>query len=73
LRFVQLLFTEYSISVKDKYLLNFKTDEWFYIKDELGDYNAKRDLNGYASQFEFMPNQSAELEKAAETKHIKLR
>lgn len=43
------------------------------LKDELGEYNPKRDLHGYASEFEFMPNQSIELEKSAEAKHLKLK
>ncbi len=45
----------------------------FWFLDELGDFNPKRDVHGYASQFEFMPNQSIELEKAAEAKHMKLK
>ena len=45
----------------------------YFLQDELGDYNSKRDAHGYASEFEFMPNQSLELEKAAESKHIKLK
>jgi hypothetical protein len=45
----------------------------YFLQDELGDYNPKRDAHGYASEFEFMPNQSLELEKAAEAKHIKLK
>jgi hypothetical protein len=32
-----------------------------------------RDLAGYASEFEFIPDQSFELEKAAEIKHSKLK
>lgn len=42
-------------------------------KDELGDYNSKRDTSGYASEFEFMPNQTLDLEKSAEAKHAKLK
>jgi len=38
-----------------------------------GDFNPARDTNGYSSEFEFIPNQSNELEKAAETKHAKLK
>ena len=45
----------------------------FFLQDELGDFNAKRDTEGYSSEFDFMPNQSLELEKAAEAKHIKLK
>ena len=42
-------------------------------KDEIGDYNPNRDIQGYASEFYFMPQQSTELEKASETKHWKLK
>ena len=41
--------------------------------DEMGDYNPNRDIQGYASEFDFMPEQSTELEKASETKHWKLK
>ncbi len=45
----------------------------FHFKEQLGDYEPKRDTHIYASQFEFVPNQSEELEKAAQVKHMKLR
>ncbi|CAF0776005.1 unnamed protein product [Brachionus calyciflorus] len=45
----------------------------YFLQDELGDYNSKRDSHGYASEFEFVPNQSLELEASAEAKHIKLK
>ena len=45
----------------------------YFLQNELGDYNPKRDSYGYASEFNFMPNQSIELEKAAEAKHMKLK
>ena len=41
--------------------------------DELGDFNPKRDTHGYASEFDFMPGQSKELERAAEEKHTRLK
>ncbi len=42
-------------------------------KGELGDYSSIRDKQGYASQFDFTPEQTIELEKAAEIKHSKLK
>ena len=45
----------------------------YFLQDELGDYNPKRDLHGYAAEYEFMPNQTIELEKSAESKHMKLK
>ena len=45
----------------------------YFLQNELGDYNPKRDAYGYASEFNFLPNQSIELEKAAEAKHMKLK
>ncbi|RNA38841.1 Band 4 [Brachionus plicatilis] len=45
----------------------------FFLQSELGDFNSIGDSYGYASEFEFMPNQSVELEKSAEAKHIKLK
>lgn len=49
--------------------------DWFKVEflDELGDYSPKRDVYGYASEFVFMPNQTIELEKSAESKHAKLK
>ncbi len=45
----------------------------YFLQNELGDYNPKRDAYAYASEFNFLPNQSIELEKAAEAKHMKLK
>lgn len=45
----------------------------FHNLGELGDHNPKRDPPGYASEFQFMKNQSAKLEKSAEAKHLKLK
>jgi hypothetical protein len=45
----------------------------FLSKDELGDFNSKRDVDGYAAEYEFMPNQTIELEKSAAAKHLKLK
>lgn len=45
----------------------------YFLQSELGDYHQARDTHGYASEFEFMPNQSGELETAAEAKHAKLK
>ncbi len=45
----------------------------YFLQAELGDHAARRDLPGYASQFDFVLNQSAELERAAELKHAKLK
>lgn len=39
----------------------------------MGDHNPKRDAPGYASEFQFMRQQSPELEKSAEAKHMKLK
>jgi hypothetical protein len=43
------------------------------LKDELGDFNPKRDVGGYAAEYEFIPNQTIELEKSAASKHMKLK
>lgn len=45
----------------------------YVLQNELGDYDSKRDTVGYVSEFQFMPNQSEELEHAAHIKHAKLR
>lgn len=45
----------------------------YFLQSELGDHNSARDTHGYSSEFEFISNQSIELEKAAETKHAKLK
>lgn len=45
----------------------------YFIQNELGEYNSSRDTHGYSSEFEFMPNQSLELEEAVERKHTKLK
>ena len=45
----------------------------YFLQAELGDHVSRRDAAGYASQFDFMLNQSVELEKAAEARHAKLK
>lgn len=45
----------------------------YFLQDELGDYNSNRDFPGYASEFNFVPDQTVELENAAEIKHSKLK
>jgi hypothetical protein len=45
----------------------------YVLQDELGDYDPKRDTVGYASELQFMPNQSEELENFAHAKHVKLK
>lgn len=45
----------------------------YFMQSELGDYNPDRDTRGYASEYQFIPNQTIELENATETKHSKLK
>ena len=45
----------------------------YALQDELGDYDPRRDTVGYASELQFMPNQSEELENFAHLKHMKLK
>ena len=49
----------------------FKTSGFY--QDELGDYDSKTHLPGYASEFKFSPFQPPELEAAAESKHKRLK
>jgi hypothetical protein len=43
------------------------------LTGEIGDFSPLRDTVGYASEFEFIPGQSLELEAAAQAKHARLK